>query len=181
MILASERWYADSLSCAKATHPEADGIDCGASRTLTPQRGASPCGQRFRDLLRGLDGAADFRAISRRCSRSAHRVVTRKTIHRPQVRRRPVGMPFPSFAGRAWPTDEMRCSVEQSYFRLCLDANSAAALDANAVCIEQRVRACAVSAAALPTAGARAHRIAAWTSTVKRARGRAIRASWQRF
>ena len=34
MILASERWYADSLSCAKATHPEAHGIDCGASRTL---------------------------------------------------------------------------------------------------------------------------------------------------
>src|SRR5688500_11267413 len=36
MILASERWYADSLLCAKATHPEAYGIDCGASRTLTP-------------------------------------------------------------------------------------------------------------------------------------------------
>ena len=39
MILASERWYADSHSCAKATHPEAYGIDCGASRTL--KRGSS--------------------------------------------------------------------------------------------------------------------------------------------
>jgi hypothetical protein len=36
MILGSERWYADSLSCAKATHPEAYRIDCGASRTLKP-------------------------------------------------------------------------------------------------------------------------------------------------
>ena len=34
MILASERWYADSHTCAKATHPEAYGIDCGASRAL---------------------------------------------------------------------------------------------------------------------------------------------------
>jgi hypothetical protein len=34
MILASERWYADSHPCAKATHPEAHGIDCGASRRL---------------------------------------------------------------------------------------------------------------------------------------------------
>ena len=44
MILASERWYADSLSCAKATHPEAYGIDCGASRTLKRARRAPPAG-----------------------------------------------------------------------------------------------------------------------------------------
>jgi hypothetical protein len=34
MILASERRYADSHPCAKATHPEAHGIGCGASRPL---------------------------------------------------------------------------------------------------------------------------------------------------
>src|SRR4051812_42421619 len=34
MILAPERRYADSHPCAKATHPEAYGIDCGASRAL---------------------------------------------------------------------------------------------------------------------------------------------------
>jgi hypothetical protein len=34
MILASERRYADPHQRAKATHPEAHGIDRGASRTL---------------------------------------------------------------------------------------------------------------------------------------------------
>jgi hypothetical protein len=43
MILASERWYADSLSCAKATHPEAYGIDCGASRFPRAFRAAPGC------------------------------------------------------------------------------------------------------------------------------------------
>jgi hypothetical protein len=38
MILASERRHADSHPCAKATHPEAYGIDGGASRTLWPRR-----------------------------------------------------------------------------------------------------------------------------------------------
>src|SRR5438034_2180937 len=33
MIPSSERRYADPHSSAKATHPEADEIDCGASRT----------------------------------------------------------------------------------------------------------------------------------------------------
>ena len=32
MILASERRYADSHARVEATHAEADGIDCGASR-----------------------------------------------------------------------------------------------------------------------------------------------------
>ena len=47
MILASERRYADSHPCAKATHPEAYGIDCGASRTL---KGAAEHGPRVAPL-----------------------------------------------------------------------------------------------------------------------------------
>ena len=58
MILAPERWYADSHSCAKATHPEAYGIDCGASRSLKRASSHSAaralraaCGDPFQALL----------------------------------------------------------------------------------------------------------------------------------